>query len=242
MSARLASVSFLASRRLAGPMHRSIVTVDLEGSTARTDPVKGELRRTMYDLLGRALEASAITDKHLEQLTDRGDGVLLLVRPHDDVPKTVLLGKLIPSLTALLVEHNSRAEAHPALQMRLRAVVHAGEIHGDGRGFYGESIDVAIRLLDSAPVKKALRQTSSPLVLVISEVIHSGIVCHGYVDAEAYVPMVRVRVAGRQHRGWVHIPSQVVRPAAKPLPRIRVPLHAGTGGRPGGPVPPAMAS
>jgi len=210
-------------------MYRSIVAVDLEGSTTRTNPVKGELRRVMYDLLARALEATAITDNHMEQLTDRGDGVMLLIRPHDDIPKTVLLDQLIPSLTTLLTEYNARA-AQPALRMRLRAVLHAGEIHGDDRGFYGEAIDIAIRLLDSAPVKKTLTQTASPLVLVISDEIYSGIVCHGYVDADAYTPLVRVRIANRQHRGWVHIPrsgnvnGQATRPAARalgpfPLPR-----------------------
>ena len=44
----------------------------------RTNPVKGELRRVMYDLLGHSLEAVAITGNRLEQLTDRGDGVLVL--------------------------------------------------------------------------------------------------------------------------------------------------------------------
>jgi hypothetical protein len=206
MSTRLAAVPFLDRRRPAGPLHRSIVVVDLEGSTLRTNLVKGELRRTMYDLLGRALEAAAITENHLEQLTDRGDGVLVLIRPHDDVPKTVLLDRLIPLLTALLVENNA-AVTQPALRIRLRAVVHAGEVHSDGRGFYGEAIDVAIRLLDSPPVKKTLKQAASPLVLVVSEEIHSGIVCHGYVDGGTYRPLVRVRVANRQHRGWVHIPD-----------------------------------
>jgi hypothetical protein len=91
--------------------------------------------------------------------------------------------------------------------MRLRAVVHAGEVHVDDRGFYGEAIDIAIRLLDSAPVKRALKQASSPLVLVVSDEIHSGIVCHGYLDGGTYQPLVRVRVANKQHRGWVHIPA-----------------------------------
>jgi hypothetical protein len=248
MSTRLASVAFLGSRRLAGPMYRSIVAVDLEGSTKRTNPVKGELRRIMYALLGRALEASAIADNHLERLTDRGDGVLLLIRPHDDVPKTVLLDKLIPSLTTLLAEYNSKV-AQPELQMRLRAVVHAGEVHGDDRGFYGEAIDVAVRLMDSAPVKKALTKTVSPLVLVISEEIYSGIVSHGYVDAEDYTQLVRLRVASKQQRGWVHIPSSAaVRNVAsndpEPLLRVRArfPLRGGTGIRPSRAVPPAIAS
>jgi hypothetical protein len=162
----------------------------------------------MYDLLRRALEAAGIADHHLEELTDRGDGILLLIRPHDDVPKTVLLGHLIPELTALLIKYNADV-AHPALQIRLRTVVHAGEVHVDGKGFYGEAIDVAIRLLDSAPVKRTLKQVESPLVLVVSEEIYSGIVSHGYVDGGSYRPLVRVRVANKQHRGWVHVPEPV---------------------------------
>jgi hypothetical protein len=206
MSTRLATVAHWDSQRPVGPMHRSIVAVDLEGSTTRTNPVKGELRRSMYELLGRALEAVPITDNQLEKPIDRGDGVLLLIRPHDDVPKTVLLDRLIPALTALLTEYNARA-SQPALRMRLRAVVHAGEVHSDDRGFYGEAIDIAIRLLDSASVKQALKQTESPLVLVVSEEIYSGIIAHGYVDDCDYRLAARVRVTGKQHRGWVHVPG-----------------------------------
>jgi len=192
-----------------GPVHRSIIAVDLEGSTLRTNPVKGELRRVIYDLLGHSLEAAAITGNLLEPLADRGDGVLVLVRPHDDVPKTVLLDRLIPMLTTLLAEYNDQV-ARPALRVRLRAVVHAGEVHADARGFYGEAIDIAIRLLDSPPVKRTLKHAEAPLVLVVSEEIYSGIVCHGYVDADTYFPLVQVRVANRRHRGWVHIPVPAV--------------------------------
>jgi len=206
MGIRLAAVRTLHGRAPAAPMYRSIVAVDLEGSTKRTNPVKGELRRVLYDLLERALDAAGISEEHLEPLTDRGDGVLVLIRPHDDVPKTVLFGRLMPILTALLLEHN-RAVSHPALSLRLRAVVHAGEVHYDGRGFFGEDLDVAIRLLDSRPVKRALREAVvSPLVLVVSEEIFSGVVRQGYVDGGPYEQRVRVRVGNRQRRGWINIP------------------------------------
>lgn len=203
MSTRLAAVASLDDQRPAGPLYRLIIALDLEGSTTRTNPVKGELRRVMYELLGYSLESVAITNDHLEQFTDRGDGVLVLVRPHDDVPKTILLDRLIPLLTALLVEYNAQS----ALRIRLRAVVHAGEVHVDGRGWYGEAIDVAIRLLDAQPVKRALRQAAAPLVLVISDEIYSGIVWHGYVDPSTYFPRVRVRVGSRPHSGWLHVPA-----------------------------------
>jgi hypothetical protein len=206
MGIRLAAVRTLHGRAPAAPMYRSIVAVDLEGSTKRTNPVKGELRRILYDLLERALEAAGISEEHREPLTDRGDGVLVLIRPHDDVPKTVLFGRLMPILTALLLEHN-RAVSHPALSLRLRAVVHAGEVHYDGRGFFGEDLDVAIRLLDSRPVKRVLREAVvSPLVLVVSEEIFSGVVRQGYVDGGSYEQRVRVRVGNRQRRGWINIP------------------------------------
>jgi hypothetical protein len=211
MSTRPGAVAFLDDQRSAGPVYRSIMAVDLEGSTIRTDPVKGELRRVMYDLLGHSLEAAAITGNRLDALSDRGDGVLVLIRPHDDVPKTVLLNRLIPLLTTLLIEYNAQA-THPALRIRLRAVVHAGEVQADRRGFYGEAIDVAIRLMDSPPVKRALREAATPVVLVVSDEIHSAIVCHGYVGADEYFPLVRVRVAGKRHCGWVHVPDPVTSP------------------------------
>jgi class 3 adenylate cyclase len=205
MSNRFASVPISNGRTLHGPVHRSIVAVDLEGSTTRSNPVKGELRRVLYDVLDRALATAGIGPEHLEQLTDRGDGLLVLVKPHDDVPKTLLLGHLIPTLAALLIENNATV-THPALALRLRAVVHAGEVHDDGKGFFGEDLDIAFRLLDSPQTKRALREAiSSSLILVISEEIFSGIVRHGYVEG-SYEPLVRIRVAGRQHRGWVHIP------------------------------------
>jgi len=221
MNARLAAVSFPDGQRSAGPVHRSIMAVDLEGSTMRTNPIKGVLRRVIYDLLERSLEAVAITGDRLEPLIDRGDGVLVLIRPHDDVPKTVVLGQLVPLLTALLAEYNARVPL-PALRIRLRVVVHAGEVHEDGRGFYGEAIDVAIRLLDSPTVKHALKRTTGPVVLVVSQEIYAGVVRHGYVPVDAYSPLVWVRVGDRRHRGYVHIPAPAA--ARETAPGQRAPV------------------
>ena len=216
MSGHLAAVRAITARPSACPVYRSIVAVDLEGSTKRTNVVKGELRRVMYELLDRALTAAGIGPNHLEDLVDRGDGVLILVRPHDDVPKTVLLGRLIPVLAALLAGHNAQV-TRPELELRLRAVVHAGEVHYDGRGFYGDDLDVAFRLLDAPAVKRALREAAySPLVLVVSEEIVTGVIRHGYVSPGRCGPAVRVRVGERLRRGRVHIPvpADADRPAA----------------------------
>jgi hypothetical protein len=95
-----------------GPGHRTIVVLDVEESTQRGNPDKGELRRSLYWLTERALQAAGIVDKHLEPKADRGDGVMILILPHDEVPKTLVLDRLIPVLAALLIEHNASVTGH----------------------------------------------------------------------------------------------------------------------------------
>ena len=221
MSILLTAVQSLDARLPDGPVHRTIVAFDVEGSTKRNNPAKGELRRNLYELVERALLAAGIGTKHLERLTDRGDGVLILIRPHDDVPKTVVLSRLIPMLTALLIEHNASV-ARPESQLRLRAVVHAGEVHEDDKGFYGDDLDAAFRLLDAPRVKNALKEAgASPMALVVSEEIFNGIIQQGYLDEGPFLPLVRVRVGRRLRRGWIHIPAPVSpdRPAAARRPK-----------------------
>jgi class 3 adenylate cyclase len=204
------------------PVHRTIVALDMEKSTSRTQPVKEELRRTIYQLLDRALHSVGIRSQHLDRLTDRGDGVLALVRPVDEVPKTLLLDPLIPTLSALLSDYNARVSGmkRPEQKLRLRVVIHAGEVHDDGMGLFGEAMDVAFRLLDAPAVKKALRTTDAPLVLVVSEEIFLSIVSQDYlgIDQSAYHPLVRVRVGGRQRRGWLHVPGDRGRLERQPPP------------------------
>lgn len=206
MSILLTAVPSLDARLPDGPVHRLIFAVDIEGSTERTNPAKGQLRHILYELLELALEATGIAARHLEPYTDRGDSVLVLIKPHDDVPKTLVLRKLVPTLTALLAEHNASV-MRPELRVRLRTVVHAGEVHEDDRGFYGDDLDSAFRLLEAPRLKKVLKEaTAAPLVLVVSEEIFYGIVQQGYLDNALFRPLVRVRVGRRQRRGWVHVP------------------------------------
>jgi hypothetical protein len=208
MSILLAAVPASLDIRLPDdPVSRLIFAVDIEGSTERTNLAKGKLRHFLYELLEQALEAAGIAARHLEPFTDRGDSVLVLIKPHDEVPKTLVLGRLIPILADLLAEHNASV-SQPELRMRLRAVVHAGEVHEDGQGFYGDDLDAAFRLLEAPALKKALKEaTVAPLILVVSEEIFHGIVRQGYLDDSSYWPLVRVRVGRRQRRGWAHVPE-----------------------------------
>lgn len=199
------------------PVHRSILAVDIEDSTRRTNTVKEELRQLVYQLVLEALDVAGIDEHYYDPFTDRGDGVLVLVRPADEFPKPLLLSCLIPALARLLAAHNSGIPlAEQPRVLRLRAVIHAGEVHYDGKGFFGEDLDVAFRLLDAPRFKAHLRTATVPLALVASDYIYQSIIRHGYagIDDGEFFPIVTVNVGGQRRKGWVQLP----RTAAYPVP------------------------
>jgi hypothetical protein len=197
------------------PYYRAIVALDIERSTSRPNPVKGELRNKTYELFEAALRKAGIDSCHHDRFVDRGDGILALIHPVDQAPKALLLNRVMPMLRRLLADYNASLPQHSRLQrqLRMRAVMHAGEVHYDANGCFGEALDVAFRLLDAARVKRALREMADPLILVVSGDIYSSVVRHGYdgIDHEAFHQLVRVNVAGRRYPGWIHLPEQAMR-------------------------------
>lgn len=207
------------------PYYRAIVALDIECSTSRPDPVKGELRHKTYELFEAALRKAGIDSCHHDQFVDRGDGILALIRPVDQAPKAVVLNRAVPMLSRLLADYNDSLPRHSLQQrqLRMRVVMHAGEVHYDANGCFGEALDVAFRLLDAARVKRALREMADPLILVVSDDIYRSVVRHGYdgIDHETFHQMVRVQVAGRRYPGWIHLPQQAIRHTVTQLASYR---------------------
>jgi class 3 adenylate cyclase len=144
------------------PRYRAILALDIERSTSRPNPVKGELRNKIYELFEAALRLTGISTSHRDQFIDRGDGILALIHPVDQAPKALLLNRAVPVLSRLLADYNASLPrfSHPERQLRIRVVVHAGEVHYDANGCFGEALDVAFRLLDAVRVTTA--STSRP--------------------------------------------------------------------------------
>jgi class 3 adenylate cyclase len=209
------------------PHHRTIVALDIEMSTNRTDPVKAELRNKIYELFDAALCSAGIHRRHRDRFIDRGDGILALIHPVDKAPKTILLSHVIPALNRLLADYNfslSGASRTKRL-LRVRAVVHAGEVHYDANGCFGEALDVAFRLLDATQVKRALQGAAEPLILVVSGDIYRSVVRHGYdgIDQHAYHSLVRVQIAGNSYPGWIHLAQETVQHQVAELANYRKP-------------------
>jgi class 3 adenylate cyclase len=209
------------------PRHRAIVALDIEHSTSRPDPVKAELRSKLYEMFYAALSAAGIGRRHRDRFTDRGDGILALIHPVDQAPKAILLKTAIPALSQLLTDYNTSLPraSRPQWQLRVRVVVHAGEVHYDANGCFGEALDIAFRLLDAAHVKKALRAAPDPLILVISGDIYRTVVRHRYdgIDQRTFHPLVRVHVAGNRYPGWIHIPGYPAQHQVTEMAKYRQP-------------------
>jgi class 3 adenylate cyclase len=193
------------------PMYRSILAVDIEGSTKRNNRVKEELRYELYRLVGEALVVTGIGTQHYHHpFTDRGDGFLVLLRPADELPKRLLLSHLIPALARLLAAYNSSVSpCDQSRVIRLRAVIHAGEVLYDGKGYFSEDLDVAFRLLDAPRFKSELKSATVPLALVTSDYIYQAVIKQGYegIDDQEYRPLVTVNVGDQRRKGWVHLPA-----------------------------------
>jgi class 3 adenylate cyclase len=209
------------------PYHRTIIAFDIEQSTNRADLIKAELRKMSYELFDEALRTAGIRAPHRDPFIDRGDGLLALIHPVEQAPKAILLNHVIPTFNRLLTDHNASLPhiSQPQRQLRVRIVMHAGEVHYDANGCFGEALDIAFRLLDAVTVKKALQMTSAPLTLVVSGDIYRSVVRHGYsgIDRDAFHQAVRVQIAGYRYPGWIYISREEMRQQAPEIANYRQP-------------------
>jgi hypothetical protein len=172
---------------------------------------KAELRDRIYQFLDASLRAAGIEPLHRDEFSDLGDGILALVHPVEQAPKLLLVTHVIPFLNDLLVDYNAAVSRsrEPQYQLRVRVVIHAGEVHYDAHGCFGEALDVAFRLLNAGQLKKTFRSAPCPLVVVASDDFYKSVIRHGCdrPGRRVFQSLVRVRVAGRPHSGWVQLPG-----------------------------------
>jgi len=183
-------------------VHQSIVCVDVERFTdrQRTRPHQLAVRRGMYHCLETALERSGVP-WHICQHEDRGDGVLVLVP--SQVPKELLVEDLLPVLAAALAHHNQTHEQPE--RFRLRLAVHAGEVQSDEHGVVGAAINLAFRLLDAKPLKRALAGSSGGLAVIASRWFFDEVIRQSPASAPASYRRVRISVKKTKESAWIRL-------------------------------------
>ena len=186
-------------------LHRAIFCVDVEGFSdrCRTNPDQIVVRAALYDALRQAFTLSGIPwDGEDSYREDRGDGALILISP--SVPKNLLAAALPSALATILHQHNQAAA--PETRMRLRIVLHAGEVHFDDHGVAAAAINHSFRLLDAGPLKRALCDSPGTLALIASQWFFEEVIRHDRPAAATY-RQVEVLVKETRATAWICLPD-----------------------------------
>lgn len=203
------------------PFHASIVIPDIESFGKRPDAVQGDLRKSLYQVMGNAIGQCRTLSAEEVSIEDRGDSVIMVFRQASPV---TLLG---PFVRELDIELRSRAKAHTAMYaMRLRMSIHNGLIWRDRNGWVGTAINTAARLVDEDELRKALAEApEAQLAVIISNDLHQDVVLqeHPGIEAAAYRP-VRVVAKEVDTTAWIWVPGGTV-----PVGQIDLPGPDGTG-------------
>jgi len=192
----------MEDQRLA--VHRTIVVVDVEGfgDQRRTNRDQVVVRDGLYRAMQEAFGRAGIPWEKCGH-EDRGDGVFVLVPA--EVPKGLLAESLPSALVTALRTHN---DAHPgAGGIRLRMVLHAGEVQYDEHGVTSVAVNLAFRLLDASVLKAALASSPGVLAVIASSWFFEEVVRHSGTAA-VYRP-VEVAVKETTTKGWICLPDQM---------------------------------
>lgn len=189
-------------------VHRTIVVVDVEGfgDRRRTNRHQLAVREGLYRAMREAFDRAGIPWADCSH-EDRGDGVFILVPA--EVPKGLFVELLPSALVAALRVHN---DTHLVQErIRLRMVLHAGEVHYDEHGVTAASINLAFRLLNAGELKAALAGSPGLLAVITSSWFFEEVVRHSAADSAAY-HRIRVDVKETKTTGWICLPDYMYPP------------------------------
>ncbi|MBP2351646.1 class 3 adenylate cyclase [Kribbella aluminosa] len=211
---------------MADPINRTILVTDVERFSSRVDGDQAVLRRVLYEVLRKTFAAASIypTEYTTE---DRGDGVFALIDAK--VPKAQLLRALITVTPAELREYNRRASE--VARVRMRCVVHSGEVALDERGAIGAAVIDAFRICDSDDLKDELAKIAEPSLLCVTDLLYQSLVRHQHpgLVPEHFHPLDASSKDGHRD-GWIYDRSRIHQESAA-SPEQPKPRAAPSGGR-----------
>jgi hypothetical protein len=185
------------------PVHKTIMLLDIQKFGPRLHLEQAEAHRVLYSILHRVLTSAAIEQTNA-RTEDRGDGVFVLLDA--GVPKVRVIRALLTDLPTALYDYNRLAS--DSAQVRMRAVLHAGDVEITSDGAVGPPVVEAFRLINTAVLRKTLESTDEPSVLCVSDAIHREVVRHDHsgIRVDRFHRLAAVGKEGPL-LAWVHTSS-----------------------------------
>jgi hypothetical protein len=186
--------------------HRTIMDLDIEGSGTRPDRIQADLPDTLNRIATSSMQEARVTPADRRDL---GDGLRVFFGPH--TPKNRIVHDFVHALGRGLIRYNATAE--PNAQIRLRAAIHAGELHHRNNNYSGSAVNDTYGLVNSDELRDYLRQhPRHPLALAVSYVVFDGVVrgADGDINPEAYRHTTISLKHNRNLAAWFTCPNVTV--------------------------------
>jgi hypothetical protein len=184
-------------------VYSSVVWVDVAGSAARDGRGQRRMRDDLYDLMAEVTDENGIDIESLP-LDDMGDGLRLIV-PLDIMRPTRVVDAFVAGLAAGLREH--RRQASELARIRMRACFDSGLVAAHRRGWTGEPLVRAARLIDAQQLREALAaEPDADLVAVVSEPMHEILRNRFGLIAPDCFQQIRVRIKEFDGPAWLLAP------------------------------------
>ncbi len=185
------------------PRHRVFVFADIEGSSQLSTPDKEQVQKDLAAMLETACSQAGI-----EQIAwgDRGDGYLLVSLT--DVPVRDVIACFAGSLDAALA-----ARTVGETRLRVRVIVHQGDILCGEKGWRGPQLDRASRMVDATEIKSALKAaTDGRMAFVVAPELYDSVI-RGYQRPEpSAFRMRRLDTKAGPLETWVTITGATEQP------------------------------
>jgi hypothetical protein len=181
----------------------TIVQMDVAGSARRDGRSLEQMRNDLFDLVESVALRGEI-NLETPPYEDTGDGLRLLLPA--DIPPTRAIEVFAGGLAAGLHEHRRKVDA--AARIRLRVAFHIGLVTRHRGSWTGSSLVVAARLVNSKPLRAALRVDDKVnLAAAVSDPMYQLVVRDrfGHIPVTCY-RKIRVRVKEYDDRAWLLVP------------------------------------
>ncbi len=193
-------VGVRASSRVSGVVIALGFVVDIAGFSQRTEPGQKALQDRLVAVVLGAVEDAGVA-REAARLQTTGDGVNVFLPP--DVDLSTVLGRLMLAMANRLGLDNQRH----ADRMRLRMATDIGPVGNSLLGFSGDTVISFGRLVDSDPIREAMKSNpDADVAVLVSGTLNTMILRHGYPELAglAFREVLAV-VKGYQAQAWLWV-------------------------------------
>lgn len=184
---------------------RLCMAVDVEAYSRFTNVEAVRVQERLIVMLRRVRAYAGIEEAEVG-LQPSGDGQFAVLP--SGIDESVVIPGLVAGLSFALRDANADLTARA--QLRLRVALHRGLLGQAANGWVGNAAIAVHRLLDSAPLRVALRtRQQAEFALLVSDVLYRDVIAHGYQGlAPGLFQATGVDVPAKRfnEQAWLYLP------------------------------------